>query len=264
MSTTENQDATGTVGATLAEVMARAGVKMAFTVPGESVLGLLDGLAANHIRVVATRNESSAAFMAEAVGQLTSRPALCIATRGPGAANMAVGLHAARADSVPLIAIVGGVNRNVRGREAFQELDVVRAFEPIVKWAAEVKEAADVVTLAERAVAAAIGGRPGPVLLSIAADLLDERVPAGMNGRNSAVRTEHYPEPDPTLVRKVLHLLGDARRPVILAGAGVLRGRSTDALVRFAEGMRVPVIASWRRGDLFPNDNPLYLGMTGI
>jgi acetolactate synthase-1/2/3 large subunit len=264
MSTTENQDATSTVGATLAEVMARAGVKIAFTVPGESVLGLLDGLAANHIRVVATRNESSAAFMAEAVGQLTSRPALCIATRGPGAANMAVGLHAARADSVPLIAIVGGVNRNVRGHEAFQELDAVRAFEPIVKWAAEVKEAADVVTLAERAVAAAIGGRPGPVLLSIAADLLDEKVPAGMNGHTSAVRPEHYSEPDPALVRKVLHLLGDARRPVILAGAGVLRGRSTDALVRLAEGMRVPVIASWRRGDVFPNDNPLYLGMTGI
>jgi acetolactate synthase-1/2/3 large subunit len=263
MSTTENQGATATVGATLAEVLARAGVKMAFTVPGESVLGLLDGLAANHIRVVATRTESAAAFMAEAVGQLTSRPALCIGTRGPGAANMAIGLHAARADSVPLIAIVGGVTRNVRGHEAFQELDVVRAFEPIVKWAAEIKDAADVVVMAERAVAAAIGGRPGPVLLSIAADLLDEHVPAGVNGRSSAVRPEHYSEPDPTLVRKVLHLLGDARRPVILAGAGVLRGRSTDALVRFAEGMRVPVIASWRRGDLFPNDNPLYLGMTG-
>jgi acetolactate synthase-1/2/3 large subunit len=263
MSTTENQGTTTTVGAALAEGLARAGVKIAFTVPGESVLGLLEGLAANHIRVVATRNESSAAFMAEAVGQLTGRPALCIAARGPGAANMAIGLHAARADSAPVIAIIGGVNRDVRGREAFQELDVVKTFEPIVKWAAEVREAADAVPLLERAVATATGGRPGPVVLAIAADLLDVEMAAGVPGRPPAVHPEHHSEPDPALVRKILHLLGDARRPLILAGAGVLRSRSTDALVRFAEGMRVPVVSSWRRGDAFPNDNALYLGMTG-
>jgi acetolactate synthase-1/2/3 large subunit len=263
MSLTENQGATVTVGAALAEGLARAGVKIAFTVPGESVLGLLEGLAANHIRVVATRNESSAAFMAEAVGQLTGRPALCIAARGPGAANMAIGLHAARADSAPVIAIVGGVRQEVRGREAFQELDVVRAFEPIVKWTAEVKEAAEAVPLLERAIATAIGGRPGPVMLAIASDLLDAHVAAAGNSHPQAVHAEHHAEPDPTLVRKILHLLGDAQRPLILAGAGVLRARSTDALVRFAESMRVPVVSSWRRGDVFPNDNPLYLGMTG-
>jgi acetolactate synthase-1/2/3 large subunit len=263
MSLTENQGATVTVGAALAEGLSRAGVKIAFTVPGESVLGLLEGLAANHIRVVAARNESSAAFMAEAVGQLTGRPALCVVTRAPGAANMAIGLHAARADSAPVIAIVGGVKRSVRGREAFQELDVVRTFEPIVKWAAEVREAADAMPLLERAVATSTSGRPGPVVLSIAADLLDEQVAVSSNNHPIAAHVEHHSEPDPTLVRKMLHLIGDARRPVILAGAGVLRARSTDALVRFAESMRVPVVASWRRGDVFPNDHPLYLGMTG-
>jgi acetolactate synthase-1/2/3 large subunit len=86
-------------------------------------------------------------------------------------------------------------------------------------------------------------------------------------GRGGEVRPQPavWPvkEPDPTLVRKVLHMLTDSRRPLILAGAGVLRARSTDALVRFAETIRVPVVASWRRGDVFPNDNPLYLGMTG-
>ena len=263
MSMTESQSTTTTVGAVLAEGLARAGIKIAFTVPGESVLSLLDGLAANHIRVVAARNESSAAFMAEAVGQLTSRPALCIGTRGPGAANMAIGLHAARADSVPLIAIVGGVNRNVKGREAFQEMDVVRVFEPIVKWAAEITDAAEALPMLERALATAVGGRPGPVLLSVAADLLDSESPAGVHGRASGIHSDHPSEPDPAVVRQVLHLIADARRPLILAGAGVLRARSTDALVRFAETLRVPVVSSWRRGDVFPNDNPLYLGMTG-
>ncbi len=264
MSLTENQGATTTVGAALAEGLARAGVKIAFTVPGESVLGLLEGLAANHIRVVAARHEGAAAFMAEAVAQLTGRPALCIATRAPGASNLAIGLSAARADSAPVIAIVGEVRSDVAGREAFQELDVVRTFEPVVKWAAQLKDPADAGPMIDRAVAAATRGRPGPVLLAVPSDLFDARVAAGANGRAPAPHPEHHPEPDPTLVRKVLHLLADADRPLILAGAGVLRARSTDALVRFAETMRVAVVSSWRRGDLFPNDNPLYLGMTGF
>lgn len=264
MSMTENQAATTTVGAALAEGLARAGVKIAFTVPGESVLGLMDGLAANRIRVVATRHEGAAAFMAAAVAQLTGRPAVCIGTRGPGATNLAIGLQSARSDSAPVIAIVGLVRRAVQGRDAFQELDVVRAFEPIVKWAAEVKDAADAMPLLERAVAMATRGRPGPVLLAVPADVMDASIPAVGNGHAGTAHSEHHPEPDPAPVRKILHLLADARRPLILAGAGILRARSTDALVRFAETMRVPVVSSWRRGDLFPNDNPLYLGMSGL
>jgi acetolactate synthase-1/2/3 large subunit len=263
MSLTLNQGATTTVGAALAEGLARAGVKIAFTVPGESVLGLLEGLAANRIRVVATRHEGAAAFMAAAVGQLTGRPALCIGNRGPGACNLAIGLHAARADSAPLIAIVGGVRRDVQGREAFQELDAIHALGSIVKWSAELKDAADALPLLERAVAMATTGRPGPVLIAVPADVLDEEVALSVEVHAAAARVASQGEPDPTLVRKVLHMLTDSRRPLILAGAGVLRARSTDALVRFAQSIRVPVVSSWRRGDLFPNDNPLYLGMTG-
>ena len=265
MSISEEPGATVTVGAALAEGLARAGVKIAFTVPGESVLGLLEGLAARRIRVVAARHEGSAAFMAESVAQLTGRPAVCIGTRGVGASNLAIGLYAARADSAPVIAIVGQVRSDLRGREAFQEMDLVRAFEPIVKWAVEIKDPGEAWAILERAVAAATRGRPGPVLLSVPGDVIDALVaaPPAADGKPVASRPEHQAEPDPTLVRKILHLLADARRPLILAGAGVLRARSTDALVRFAETMRVPVVASWRRADVFPNDHPLYLGMTG-
>ena len=265
MSMSEEPGATVTVGAALAEGLARAGVKIAFTVPGESVLGLLEGLAARRIRVVAARHEGSAAFMAESVAQLTGRPAVCIGTRAVGASNLAIGLHAARADSAPVIAIVGQVRSDLRGREAFQEMDLVRAFEPIVKWAVEIKDPGEAWAILERAVAAATRGRPGPVLLSVPADVMDALVaaPPVSDVKPAALRPEHHVEPDPTLVRKILHLLTDARRPLILAGAGVLRARSTDALVRFAETMRVPVVASWRRADVFPNDHPLYLGMTG-
>jgi acetolactate synthase-1/2/3 large subunit len=133
MSMSEGPDATVTVGAALAETLAHAGVKIAFTVPGESLLGLLDGLAAHKIRVVTTRHEGAAAFMAEAVAQLTGRPTLVLAGRAAGAANLTIGLHAAQSDSAPVIAIVGQVRRAVRGREAFQEMELVRVFEPIVK-----------------------------------------------------------------------------------------------------------------------------------
>ena len=264
MALTEDQGATSTVGSALAAGMARAGVKMAFTVAGESVLGLLDGLAANRIRVVSARHEGAASFMALAVAQLTGRPAVCIGARGPGAANLAIGLHAAQADSAPVVAIVGGVSRDVRGREAFQEMDLVRFFEPIVKWAAELRDPAEAGSMIERALLTATRGRPGPVLLAVPSDLFDVASPGNGSTSGSALHAEYHAEPDPSLVRKVLHLLADARRPLILAGAGILRARSTDALVRFADMIRVPVVASWRRPDVFPNDNPLYLGMTGL
>src|SRR5664279_2860618 len=202
----KNQAATITVGAALAQGLARAGVKIAFTVPGESVLGLMEGLTANHIRVVATRHEGSAAFMAAAVAQLTGRPSVCIGARGPGAANRAIGLHAARADSAPVIAIVGQVRSDLRGHEAFQEMDLVRAFEPIVKWAVEIKDPGEAWAILERAFAAATRGRPGPVLLSVPADVMDALVPAppAADTKAPASRIEHHPEPDPTQVRKVL------------------------------------------------------------
>jgi acetolactate synthase I/II/III large subunit len=263
MSTLEDRGATTTVGSALAAGLARAGVKIAFTVPGESVLGLLDGLAEHRVRVVAARHEGAAAFMAEAVAQLTGRPALCIGSRSPGAANLAIGLQAAQADSAPVVAIVGQVRRDVRGREAFQEMDVVRMYEPFVKWAGEIHDAADAGPMLEKALLAATRGRPGPVVLSVPSDLFDEPAAPDEHPGGAAAHPEYHAEPDPTLVRKILHLLADARRPLILAGAGVLRARSTDALVRFADTLRVPVVASWRRPDVFPNDNPIYLGMTG-
>ncbi len=266
MSMPQDQVAIVKVGDILAEAFARAGVKMAFTVPGVSVVGLLEALSANHIRVVAARHEGGAGFMAAAVGQLTGRPAVCVVTRGPGAANLAIGLLSARADSSPVIAVVGQVRRDVQGRESFQEMDLVAAFDPIVKWAGEIHDPADAEVMVEKAIVAAVRGRPGPVLLSIPEDVLEASVTVRMDRPHPSalVHPEHQAEPDPTLVRKVLHLLTDAQRPVILAGAGVLRARSTDALVRFAELIHVPVIASWRRPDVFPNDNPLFLGSAGL
>jgi len=249
-----------TVGRMVADSLRRAGVRWAFTVPGESFLGLLDGLQAAGINVVATRHEGAAAFMAEAHAQLTGRPAACLATRAVGASNLAIGIHTALADSSPMFALVGQVERAAKGREGFQEVDLVGTIGKLAKWAAEPSDAGAAVEIMHEAVRQATSGRPGPVLLSFPEDLLDEPVPATM-ADPSPRPTPQRPSDDE--VRDVLQLLASAERPVILAGAGVLRARTSNDLVRLAEMLRVPVIASWRRGDVVSNDHPLYLGMTG-
>jgi acetolactate synthase-1/2/3 large subunit len=250
-----------TVGRYVAEALRAAGVRVAYTVPGESFLGLLEHLQPAGIRVVATRHENGAAFAAEAHGQLTGRPAACLGTRAVGAANLAIGIQTAREDSTPMFVLVGGVDRRFRGRDALQEAEIATSIGGLASWAAEATDAAAVPALMQDAVEHALSGRPGPVVLVLPEDLLDAPVltttPAPGHARGQADRL------DTTEVGAVLHVLTEAQRPLILAGAGVLRARCTNDLVRLAEMLRVPVMTSWRRPDAFPNDHPLYLGMSG-
>ena len=198
--------------------------------------------------------------MAEAHAQLTGRPAACLGTRAVGGSNLAIGIHTAFSDSSPMFAFVGQVERRSRGREGFQEIDVPATIGRLAKWSAEPADVPSAVEAAVQAVDKALNGRPGPVVLSLAEDLLDEEVPAGEGPHLARIPP---PRAGDDQVRDVLHLLAGAERPVILAGAGVLRARTSNDLIRLADLLRVPVIASWRRGDVISNDHPLYLGMTG-
>ena len=250
-----------TVGRYIADALRAVGVRYAFMVPGESFLGLLDGLDGAGIRIVAARHEGAAAFMAEAHGQLTGRPAICIGTRAVGAANLAIGIHTARQDSSPMFALVGQVERRFLGREAFQEIDQASTLGGLARYAGEIRDASETPAVVGDAIRAALGGRPGPALISIPEDILDETLPAG-----TAIDTARAPSPraEPDDVRTILHFLASAESPVILAGGGVLRARTSTDLVRLAELLDVPVIAGWRRGDVISNDHPLYLGMAGF
>ena len=250
-----------TVAELIAVTLRAAGVRLAFTVPGESFLPVLDAMAAVGIRIVATRHEGAAAFAAEAYGQLTGRPAVCLGTRAVGASNLAIGIHTATADSTPMFALVGQVRRGLRGREAFQEVDVVRTIGRLAKWAGEIEEPEAAAGVLEAAVRATVEGRPGPALLSLPEDVLDMAIPPGTK---VPVVRQHPETPSTSDVRAALHFLAAAERPVILAGGGILRARCSNDLLRFAELLHVPVVAGWRRGDIIPNDHPLYLGMTGF
>jgi len=249
-----------TGGRAVVDALVAAGVDHAFTVPGESFLGVLDALADEpRIRVVATRHEGGAAFMAAAYARLVGRPAVCMGTRMVGAANMSIGIHTARQDSAPLIALVGQVTTEFRHREAFQEVDIAQAFGPVAKWTVEPPSASRLGELAYRAAREAVVGRPGPVVLVLREDLLDEEVERAEFARIVPPR----PAPDPEAVARTLELLRGAERPLLLFGGGVLAAGATAACVRLAETLGLPAMTILRRPDAFPNDHPQYLGMTG-
>jgi acetolactate synthase-1/2/3 large subunit len=238
------------------EVLARAGVRRFYTVPGESFLEVLDAVEQHpQLSLVSTRHESGAAFMAEADAKLTGIPAVAMGTRGVGASNLAIGVHTARQDSTPMVVLLGQVETTLLGREAFQEVDLAAFYAPITKWAATVHRADRVAEFVERGLRVATSGRPGPVMLALPEDVGGEHVPVPPE---KGVTGPPLPAPEPGEVRSVARRLGEARRPVVIAGEGARDAR--DELVALAEAFNVGVYAAFRRQDVFPNEHPLYLG----
>lgn len=247
-------------GHAVVSALLAAGVDHAFCVPGESFLGVLDALYDSPIRVIATRHEGGAAFMAEAFGQLTRRPAVCMGTRMVGGGNLAIGIHTAHQNSSPMLALVGQVATEARYREAFQEAELAHVFAPVAKWAVEPPRADRLGELTLRAARIALSGRPGPVVISLREDLLAEQVESFEPPRVQVPR----PAPESAQVRTALQLLRSAERPLMLLGGGVLAARATEAYVDVAHSEQVPVVAAWRRPDVYPNDDPLFLGHGGL
>lgn len=232
-----------------------------FCVPGESYLPLMDSIYdSQHIKLISARHEGGAAFMADAYGKATRKPGVAMATRGVGGANLAIGIHTAYQDSTPMVVFLGQVHSKFRGREGFQEVDLDQFFGHIAKWTVELKDAERTPELIHRAFRIAQSGRPGPVVVSLPEDVLREE--AVMNIGPPV----DVPSPRPTSeeVEKVERLLGDAERPVIIAGGGVIASHGERLLVEFAEKLHIPVVASFRRQDVFPNNHRLYVGHAGL
>ena len=246
----------GKAGHLAVEVLARAGARRFYTVPGESFLEILDA-AERHpdTSLISTRHESGASFMAEADAKVTGRPAVAMATRGVGASNLAIGVHTAMQDSTPMVVLLGQVETDYLDREAFQEVDLTAFYAPITKWATTVHRADRLPELVARAVRVATSGRPGPVMLALPADILGEEI-EDKGSWLSGGRPRSAPDPED--VDDVVRRLVAAKRPVVIAGGGARHAR--DSLVRFAEAFGAGVYAGFRRQDVFPNGHPLYLG----
>src|SRR5438045_1214124 len=163
-------------GEVLVDQLIAHGARHVFCVPGESYLAALDAFHDRDIAVTVCRQEGGAAMMADAVGKLTGRPGICFVTRGPGATNASPGIHIARQDSTPMILFVGQVGREMRDREAFQELDYRAVFGSMAKWATEIDAVERIPEIVSRAFYTATNGRPGPVVVALPEDMLTERV----------------------------------------------------------------------------------------
>src|SRR5438045_5733808 len=163
-----------TGGQVLVDALKGHGVDMAFAVPGESYLAVLDALhdASNQIRLVTCRQEGGAATMADAYGKLTGKPGICMVTRGPGATNASIGVHTAFQDSTPMVLFIGQVGGDFVDREAFQEIDYRRMYGSVAKWAAQIDRAERIPEYVARAYRVAMSGRPGPVVLALPEDVL--------------------------------------------------------------------------------------------
>ncbi len=250
-------------GQLLVESLIGLGATKAFGVPGESYLAVLDALhdTVGRLDYVRCRHEGGAAFMAAAWGKLTGNPGICMVTRGPGATNAAIGVHTAMQDSAPMILFVGQVGTDMRGREAFQELDYRAVFGTLAKWVVEIDRVERVPELLSRAWTVAISGRPGPVVVALPEDMLASLSQAAP--LSAPVRVSE-PAPDAGAVAEALALLGRAERPLLMLGGCNWRPEARLALQRFAETSDLPVVAAFRYQDQFDNHSPTYAGEAGV
>lgn len=241
----------------LVNALVAHGVDRLFCVPGESYLSVLDALTTREeINVVTTRHESGAGFMALADARLTGRPGVAFVSRGPGAMNAAIAIHSSQQDAVPLVLFIGQVERAHRNMGAFQEVDYGHVFGSMVKWVAEVTDAARLADTVATAFHAALSGTPGPAVVVLPEDMLGDDVVDASVTVNRTARAA-APQED---IDRLRTLIDDAKRPLIIAG-GLLKTNGGEAALRsVAEAFGIPVATAVRHADLMPDDHPNYAG----
>ncbi|MFT4151948.1 MAG: thiamine pyrophosphate-binding protein, partial [Paracoccaceae bacterium] len=250
-------------GQILVKSLVALGATKSFGVPGESYLAVLDALydTQGQLDYVLCRNEGGASFMAAAYGKLTGQPGICFVTRGPGATNASIGVHTAMQDSAPMILFVGQVGTDMKGREAFQEVDYPAVFGTMAKWAVEIDQIDRIPEILARAWTVALTGRPGPVVVALPEDMLTS-LSSALPLTGPARIAE--PAPEAGALADALALLAGAERPAILLGGCNWTDAGRAAFQAFAEGSDIPVIAALRYQDMFDNHSPVYAGDLGL
>ncbi|KAB0265731.1 thiamine pyrophosphate-dependent enzyme [Microvirga brassicacearum] len=233
------------------------GVDRVFCVPGESYLSVLDGLSQHpDIDVVTCRHESGAGFMALADARLTGRPGVAFVSRGPGAMNAAIAVHSAEQDAVPLVLFIGQVERVHRHMGAFQEINYERVFGSMVKRVVEVNDATRLPDIVATAFHAAQSGTPGPVVVALPEDMLEDMVDC----EPAKPLTLPIADVGYDALADVARQIGHAQRPLVIAGGLLKNSDGQSALRDLVEAFGLPVAAAVRHADLLPNTHPLYAG----
>ncbi|WP_040225874.1 biosynthetic-type acetolactate synthase large subunit [Bhargavaea cecembensis] len=256
----------GTGADLLIRSLKNEGVDIIFGYPGGAVLPIYDALYRNPIRHILARHEQGAIHAAEGYARVTGRPGVVIATSGPGATNLVTGIADAMLDSLPLVVFTGQVAQSVIGTDAFQEADVIGITQPITKHNYQVKDARDLPRIVKEAFHIASTGRPGPVVVDIPKNISVTGLDADLPHPDSVDLPGYQPTYRPNFfqIQKAAQALSEAKRPLILAGAGVLAAKGTDELRRLIEEWRIPVTNTLLGLGTVPGSHELFLGMAGM
>ncbi len=266
MATTEPAaDTTHVTGAqSLVRSLENLGVDVVFGIPGGAILPAYDPLFDSSVRHILVRHEQGAAHAAEGYAMVTGRVGVCIATSGPGATNLVTGLADAYMDSVPIVAITGQVNSSSIGTDAFQEADIRGITFPITKHNFLVTRAADIPQALAEAFEISLTGRPGPVLVDISKDALTSTTDyvwppqIELPGYRPTVR------PHARQVSQAAKMIGEARRPVLVVGGGIMKSGASEALAEVVQATGIPVVTTLMARGAFPDPHPLNMGMPGM
>ena len=240
------------------------GVTTVFGYPGGAVIPLYDAISGAAFHHVLVRFEQWAALAAEGYARATGLPGVCIATSGPGATNLVTGLADAMLDSVPLVAITGQVGQPMIGRDAFQEVDITGITLPVTKHNYLVQRVEDIPATIKEAFYLASSGRPGPVLVDIPKNVFLQR--ASFQYPSTVGRRGYQPTSVPNMrqVRLAAEAIDRARKPLIMAGHGIMLSGASDIFARFVERTGIPVVFTLLGLGCFPENHPLALGMMGM
>ncbi len=249
-----------TVARAIVECLENEGVEVVFGLPGEENLHTIDALADSSIRFITTRDERGAAFMADTYGALTGRAGVCLATLGPGAINLMLGIANAQLDRHPLVAIAAQASLDRIYKESHQFVDLVSLFRPITTWGDMVTVPGAAPEMVRKAFKRATTEPPGATFIVLPEDVAERSTDAPVLPVNTPVD----PSPDEGQVRRAAQVLATAQHPVVLAGPGVARERATEALVRFSERLNLPVATTFLGKGVFPDNHPNALGTIGF
>ncbi|MED3331841.1 acetolactate synthase large subunit [Bacillus velezensis] len=248
----------------LIESLKKENVEMIFGYPGGAVLPIYDKLYQSGLVHILPRHEQGAIHAAEGYARVSGKPGVVIATSGPGATNLVTGLADAMIDSLPLVVFTGQVATSVIGSDAFQEADILGITMPITKHSYQVRRPEDLPRVIKEAFHIATTGRPGPVLIDIPKDVAAFEGEFRYDHEISLPGYQPVKEPNYLQVRKLVEAVSSAKKPVILAGAGVLHGKASEDLKNYAEQQQIPVAHTLLGLGGFPADHPLFLGMAGM
>ena len=237
------------------------GVEYMFGVPGEENVDIMDALIASPIQFITTRHEQGAAFMADVYGRLTGKAGVCLSTLGPGATNLITGVADADMDRAPVVAIAGQGATTRMHKESHQILDLVNMFEPITKYATQIREPEIVTEIVRKAFKVAQTEKPGSCFIDFPENIAGAEV---TGKRPIEVQKAYTSTPPDFKIEQAAHIISDAKCPIILAGNGIIRAGASASLVSFAEVLHVPVATTFMAKGAIPFSHELSLGTVGL